>query len=114
MNHRYNDEELKEKYGIRDMGGIALDAPQELGYRCPKGHADLFWSEFIDHIWCYQCKMDYHYAQDCVLTEDHCLSELPQQPRIIKGAKTWFEDGNGLPNIPEEMLCDLEKDSSTT
>lgn len=60
-----NDSELKEKYGLRfpnpeDAAGVTIfDEPFELGYKCPKGHANITWSEFKEHIWCYDCKLDY-------------------------------------------------------
>lgn len=103
-NDRYSDKELSEKYGPRGSG-VALFAPQELGYRCRLGHSDLNWSEFAEHIWCYECKKDYHYADDCVLVEDEFNPEgLPKQPIVIKGIENWAEDGNNFNDVPMEMI----------
>lgn len=103
-NDRYSDVELRENYGMRDEGN-PIDFPQELGYRCPKGHANLTWSEFKDHIWCYECEKDFHYALDCVLVEDkYNPKHLPKQPRIIKGVKNWSKCGNYCVDIPKEKL----------
>jgi hypothetical protein len=94
-----------EAYGKRPTDGMGLFEPQELGYRCPEGHAHITWSEFNEHIWCYECEKDFHYAKQCVLVEDECNPKnLPEQPRIIKGVKNWTEDGNGWNDIPKEKL----------
>ena len=86
MNNKYTDKELKNKFGLRRVDGIPIFEPQELGYRCPQGHANLTFSEFVDHIWCYECKKDFHYADDCVLIENKYMPKnLPKQPRIIVG-----------------------------
>lgn len=109
-NDRMSDDELKETYGLRNEGKSAniLFEPQEMGYRCPKGHGSgegITWSEFKEHIWCYRCEKDYHYAKDCVLVEDGFNpKDMPEQPRIIKGLKNWSEDGNDTPDIPPELL----------
>ena len=58
-NDFFSDKQLKAKFGMRPTDGIPLFGPQELGWNCPEGHYDLDWSEFIDHIWCYQCNKDY-------------------------------------------------------
>jgi hypothetical protein len=103
-NDRYTDDELKEKFGMRG-GGTALFGPQELGYRCPNGHADLTWSEFNEHIWCYKCEKDYHYADDCVLIKDEFNPKgLPKQSRIIEGIDNWNESGDYCNDIPPELL----------
>jgi len=104
-NDKYADDELAKKYGRREEGGNPIDEPQELGYRCPKGHANITWSEFKEHMWCYECKKDYHYADDCVLIKDKWNpKKLPKQPRIIKGVNNWTKDGNDFNNIPKELL----------
>jgi len=90
-----NDEQLEKQYGKRSSG-IAIDLPQELGYICPKGHGMdyLTWSEFNEHIWCYECKVDYHYANDCKIKRMCWMSEkfftdfinrLPIKPQVIEG-----------------------------
>jgi hypothetical protein len=92
---RCNDQELNNKYGKRPSG-VPIDLPQELGYVCPKGHGMdyLTWSEFNDHIWCYECNMDYHYAKDCRLQRMCWMTEiffadfvkrLPIKPQILEG-----------------------------
>lgn len=96
---------LLRKFGLRPINGIPIDSPMELGYRCPLGHSNIIWSEFLEHIWCYKCEKDYHYADDCVLIEDKCNPKhLPKQPRIIKGINNWTKDGNGFLNIPKKFL----------
>ena len=110
-NDAYSDEELKKKYGMR-CGGTALFAPQELGYRCRLGHSDLTWSEFAEHVWCYECEKDYHYADDCILIKDEFNpTGLPKQPIVIKGIKNWTEDGDGFNDIPLEMINDAKAKS---
>lgn len=108
MNNRYTDKQLKKKYGFRLKKREAvqpLDNPAELGYRCPKGHSNIDWSEFKEHIWCYQCKMDYHYADDCVLIKyKHNPKDLPKQPRIITGIANWSKDGNHFNDVPAKLL----------
>lgn len=110
-NERLTAKQLKEKYGTRSSGA-SIDFPQELGYRCPEGHSILQWSEFNDHIWCEECKKDYHYAQDCVLIKDeYNPKDLPEQPRIIEGITNMAEDGNHFNDIPKELL-NLEEDKN--
>ena len=59
MNDFYSDEQLEAFFGKRSPG-IALFEPLELGWNCPTGEThDLTWSEFNDHIWCYDCQKDY-------------------------------------------------------
>jgi len=104
MNDRFTDEQLKEKYGLRPHGNPLFE-PQEHGYRCPKGHSNITWSEFKDHIWCYECEIDYHYAIDCVLIKDkYNPKDLPQQPKIIEGIKNFTDDGWEFNDIPKELL----------
>ncbi len=103
-NDRYSDEQLRDGFGMRG-GGAGLFAPQELGYRCPVGHANLTWSEFNEHIWCYKCEKDYHYAEDCFLIEDECNpTSMPEQPRILKGMDNWDETGNVCVDVPMEII----------
>ena len=105
MNDRYTDEQLAKKYGRRKTGGIPLFEPQELGYRCSKGHSYITWSEFKDHIWCYECNQDYHYAQDCVLIKCRFNPEnLPMQPRMIKSISNMDKTGNLFTIIPKKLL----------
>lgn len=102
-NNKFSDEELEVKFGRRSKGTPILE-PQELGYRCPLGHANLAFSEFNEHIWCYVCKKDYFYA-DCVLIKDRFNPKnLPQQPRIIEGISNFAKDGNTFNDIPKEKL----------
>jgi len=92
------DEQIAEKYGRRNLpqGAVAFDQPQELGYVCPSGHTGdyLTWSEFNEHIWCYKCKKDYHYAIDCRLRHmcwmsdeqwNDFLNSLPMKPTVLEG-----------------------------
>ena len=97
------DEQLEKEYGRRDLplGAVIFDYPQELGYICPKGHGDyLTWSEFKDHIWCYECHKDYHYATDCQLRRMCWMNDeqwrdfvagLPMKPKILEGIQH-FDD----------------------
>lgn len=104
-NNKYTDKQLESKFGKRFDNGTPLFMPQELGYRCPKGHANLQFSEFKDHIWCYDCKKDYHYADDCLLIKDkYNPKDLPQKPLMIIGVKNWHESGNHCIDIPEYII----------
>ena len=97
------DEQLEKEYGRRPEGQ-AVDYPQELGYICPKGHGGdyLTWSEFKEHIWCWECGKDYHYAADCQLKRicwmsdamwKDFLEKLPMKPKILEGIQH-FPDCN--------------------
>lgn len=102
-NNKFSDKRLEVMFGTRSEGTPIL-APQELGYRCPKGHSHLAFSEFNEHIWCWICKKDYFYA-DCVLIKDTLNPKnLPQQPRIIEGITNFTDDGNAFNDIPKEKL----------
>ena len=111
MNNKYTDKQLAKKYGRRKTMCATIDHPPEFGYRCPMGHSNLDWSEFNDHIWCYECEKDYHYAKDCVLIKDKLNPvNLPEQPRIIKGISNWNKDGNGFKNIPKMRMYKFLKE----
>lgn len=59
-NDFFTDDQLKEKFGMRPTGGTPLFAPIELGWVCPiNDHHETEWSEFRDHLWCYDCEKDY-------------------------------------------------------
>ena len=104
------DEQLVEKYGRRKpQGAIPVFEPQEFGYCCPKGHTGdyLTWSEFNDHIWCYKCQKDYHYAHDCTIQRMSWMTPkqfrefwatLPEKPKILKGVNKWMERVEPLQN----------------
>jgi len=107
MNKRYTDKQLGKKYGFRLKKGeavIPIDNPAELGYRCPKGHSNIDWSEFKKHIWCYQCKMDFYYASCVLIKCEYNPKGLPKRPRIITGIENWSKDGNRLNDIPAKLL----------
>lgn len=106
---REHEDKVCQEFGRREAGllpgGIILDTPPELGYRCPAGHSYIDWSEFNDHVWCHRCNRDFHYARECVLVEDrHNPQNLPEQPRIIKGVANWTEDGNHFNDVPADLL----------
>ncbi len=110
MNSRYTDKQLTEKFGKRPTQGISIDEPQELGYRCPKGHSRITWSEFEEHIWCAICAKDFHYANDCVMIA--CKfnpKNLPKQPKMIYHMYNMTPDGNYFHDIPKELLKKVEK-----
>lgn len=47
-------------FGFRPTDCIILFDAMELGWVCPKDkNHRITWSEFKDHVWCYQCKKDY-------------------------------------------------------
>lgn len=103
-NDRYTDEKLLAEYGVRPQGN-GLFSPKEMGYRCPKGHSNIDWSEFNEHIWCYECKKDYHYAKDCVMIDDeYNPKDLDEWPRLVCGVTNYSEDGETFNDIPEELL----------
>lgn len=85
------DKQLKKKYGLRPSG-TPIDGPFELGYKCPKGHADIDWSEFNNHLWCYECKVDY-LSFDCPIKRPcwmskkqwSCYNDYPNKYNIKKG-----------------------------
>lgn len=110
-NDRFTDAELGEKYGFRGHG-TAIFEPQEHGYRCPKGHAHLTWSEFQEHIWCYECEKDYHYAEDCIMIENEYMPELPMKPRIIRGIPIWDKTGNWCVDIQKGKKVHYAQDST--
>lgn len=98
------NKKLEKKFGLRKTAMMSLFEPMEYGYRCPKGHSAITWSEYKEHIWCYKCRKDYYYA-DCVLIDDmHNPNDLSKQPRIITGIKNYQKDGNIFNDIPEELL----------
>jgi len=96
------DKELAVEFGMRGSG-TPLFEPQEIGYRCPKGHSNITWSEFKKHIWCYTCKKDYHSLKDCVLVEDEHnpkYEEMEVKPIIYQGISNYTEDGNNFNDLP--------------
>lgn len=59
MNNFYDDKELEALFGRRPEG-ISIFEPQELGWVCPiDAKHTITFSEFREHIWCYNCDMDY-------------------------------------------------------
>lgn len=97
---------IKKKFGVRPhKGAIPIDEPMELGYRCPKGHANITWSEFKEHIWCYKCKKDFHYADECVMIKHRFNpKDLPKQPKMIYGIANYTLDGNHFYDVPKNLL----------
>ena len=60
MNKFYTDIELESLFGRRPTDGIPLFGAMELGWVCPIEHDHYIdWSEFKDHIWCYDCSKDF-------------------------------------------------------
>ena len=58
-NDFYTDIELEALFGKR-VEGIPLFDAFELGWACPKNSKHrITYSEFRDHIWCYDCKKDF-------------------------------------------------------
>ena len=61
-NDFYLDEELRELFGLRNDGKPCdvLFEPKELGWLCPVDEEHrITWSEFKQHIWCFDCAKDY-------------------------------------------------------
>jgi len=111
-NDKYTDEELLKKYGkCKEIAGVILDTPAELGYRCLNGHSDLQFSDFNAHLWCIVCRKDYHYADDCVLISDYCNpKKLLEQPLKIYGVDNWDETGMYNPDIPKDIIEKARRD----
>ncbi|MCJ7817016.1 MAG: hypothetical protein MUP55_04125 [Candidatus Aenigmarchaeota archaeon] len=104
------DSKLVEKYGLRPTNAVSIDYPQEVGYRCPKGHSDITWSEYNYHIWCNVCLKDYHSTKECVLVKDEFNPPgLKPQPPIITGIKNWTSDGWDFNDIPPRLLKNLKR-----
>jgi len=96
-----SDRQLAQKYGRRPEG-VALFEPMEYGYRCPEGHcgAAIYWSEFKEHIWCYECKLDYP-TETCLIQRPSWMSikdfrdfldKLPFKPKVLAGVDRSLEE----------------------
>lgn len=94
------DEQLNSQYGRR-AEGQPLFEPYELGYRCPQDHkgALITWSEFNEHIWCYQCQLDYP-SKDCPMQRPGWMkpeefkaeiANLPFKPKVLPGVDHYIE-----------------------
>lgn len=95
------DRELAKKYGRRTPGGQPLFEPYEWGYQCPAGHRgdNIDWSEFVDHIWCKKCELDY-LSSDCPIQRPSWMApdefksfvaRLPFKPKILPGVDRYLE-----------------------
>jgi hypothetical protein len=85
----------------RPTDGIAFDEPGVLGYLCPRGHGGpaLTWSEWEEHIWCYDCGLDWQSSECLKMRPEWCSDEvwglinkrLPFTPTILPGVYPWKE-----------------------
>lgn len=84
MNNIYEDKDLETLFGKRPEG-TALFEPQELGWVCPKDKTHrITFSEFREHIWCYDCNMDY-FTLLCpkILTPETTESILKKETELM-------------------------------
>src|SRR4030043_400158 len=60
MNDFYSDNDLGKIFGSRSTSASAVFDAMELGWVCPiDAIHEITWSEFQQHIWCYECRKDY-------------------------------------------------------
>jgi hypothetical protein len=98
MNNFYSDNKLTKLFKKRPHSS-PLFAPMELGWVCPSNESHLIvWSEFNQHVWCYQCGMDYFTllcpkkrnpftTQDILERETEVMKSLTAQWSLEKYAK---------------------------
>ena len=75
-----------------DIGTVFAEA-NEHGWECPRGHREVVFSEFLEHLWCEVCKDDYP-TRLCPVTRPNWrdekeflawLAKLPFRPLVKPG-----------------------------
>jgi len=106
------NEEAEKIVGKRKTGGINIDEPAELGYKCPlcgdtyktwpadKDCKDiderLQWSEYNNFLWCSNCNID---IPSCL-----CIPNLSN----LRGIERQFYQNNGLQDAIKIFLNSIE------
>lgn len=79
--------------------GVPIDQLGELGYLCPRLHGGpaLDWSEWQEHLWCYECGIDWE-SSKCPKMRPAGISDdiwermnkgLPFKPVVLPGNYPW-------------------------